>query len=57
MQISVWEQLATNQFDPWQVVTRQVIAPYDWLFILVAFVVLCRDCCLWVTGAVKGIKC
>ena len=34
----------------WQVVPRQVFIPYDCLLISVAFVVLCRAGCLWVTG-------
>ena len=50
MQIPVWEQLATDQSDPWQVVPRQVFTPYDYLFISVAFVLLRRVGCLWVTG-------
>ena len=41
MYIPVWEQ---------QVVSRHVFTPYDCLLISVAFVVLCRDGCLWVTG-------
>ena len=28
-QISVWEQLATDQSDPWEVVPRQVFASYN----------------------------
>ena len=31
-----------DQFDPWQVVPRQVFTPYDCLLISVAFVVLCH---------------
>ena len=31
-----------DQFDPWQVVLRQVFTPYDCLLISVAVVVLCR---------------
>ena len=50
VQIPVWEQLATDQPDPWQVVPRQVFTSYDCLSISVAFVVLCRDCCLGVIG-------
>ena len=34
----VWEQLATDQFDPWQVVPRQVFTPYSRLLISNAFV-------------------
>ena len=48
--IPVQEQLATDQTDPWQVVSRQVFTPYDCLLISVAFVVLCRVGGLWVTG-------
>ena len=39
-----------DQTDPWLVVPRQVFTPYDCLLILVAFVVLCRVGCLWITG-------
>ena len=46
----MWEQLATDQTDPWQVVPRQVFTPYDCLMISVAFVVLCRVGYLGVTG-------
>ena len=42
----VWEQLATDQFDPWQVVPRQVFTPYDCLLISVA----CCVGCLGVTN-------
>ena len=38
MQIPVWEQLATDQTDPWQVVPKHVFTPYDCLLISVAFV-------------------
>ena len=48
--IPVWEQLATDHFDPWQVVPRQVFTPYDCLLSSVAFVALCCVGCLWVTG-------
>ena len=48
--IPVWEQLATDQTDPWQFVPRQVFTPYDCLLISVAFVVLSRVGCLWGTG-------
>ena len=46
VKIPVWEQLATDQTDPWQVVPRQVFPPYYCLLISVAFVVLCRVSCL-----------
>ena len=48
--IPVWEHLATDQTDPWQVVPRQVSTPYDCLLISVAFAFLCCVGCLWVTG-------
>ena len=38
-QIPVWEPLATDQFDPWQVVPRQVFTPYSRMLIITAFVV------------------
>ena len=34
-----------DQPDPWQVVPRQVITPYDFLLISVAFDVLCYVAC------------
>ena len=52
-----WEQLATDQFDPCQVVLRQVFTPYSHLMISSAFVVVSRVGCLWVTiviGRVRG---
>ena len=49
----VWEQLSTNQTDPWQVVPGQVFTPYSRLFISTAFVVVSRVSCLEVTD-VKG---
>ena len=52
-----WKQFATDQTDPWQVVPRQAFTPYDTaLKISVAFVVLCRVGCLWVTGVKSGIS-
>ena len=42
----VWEQLATDQTDPWQVVPRQVFTPYDCLLISIAFVILYGAGCL-----------
>ena len=42
-----------DQFDPWQVVLRQVFTPYNCLLVSVGCVVLCRVGCLWVTGACK----
>ena len=56
MLIPVWEQLATDQTDPWQDVPRQVFTPYDCLLISVAFVVLCRVGYLWVTSVIHVIK-
>ena len=50
VQIPVWDQLATDQTDPWQVVPRQVFSPYDCLLISVAFVVPFCVGCLWITG-------
>ena len=38
----VWEQLAMDQFDPWQVIPRQVFTPYSRLLISTAFVVVSR---------------
>ena len=48
--IPVWEQLAMDQFDPLQVVPRQVFTPYSCLLISVAFVVVSHVGCLRVTG-------
>ena len=39
-----------DQFDPWQVVPRQVFTPYSRLLISVAFDVVSRVDCLGVTG-------
>ena len=39
MDQTIWEQLATDQTDPWQVVPRQVFTPYDCILISLAFVV------------------
>ena len=39
-----------DQFDPWQVVPRQVFAPYSRLLISIVFVVVSRLGCLGVTG-------
>ena len=51
--IPVWEQLATDQTDSWQVVPRQVFTPYDYSLISVAFIALSRVGCLWVTGVLS----
>ena len=48
--IPVWEQLATDQFDPWQVVPRKVFTPYSRLLISTAFVFVSRIGSLGVTG-------
>ena len=45
----VWEQIATDQFDPGHVVARQVSTPLFRLIISTAFVVDSRIGCLWVT--------
>ena len=52
--IPVWEQLATDQTGPWQVVPRQLYTPYDYLLISVVFVVLCRVRCLGVSGVLQN---
>ena len=49
-EIPVWEQLATDQTDPWQVVPRQVFTPHSRLLISTVFVVVSRVGCLGVTG-------
>ena len=49
-QSKVWEQLATDQFDPWQVVPRQVFTPFSRLLISTALVVVSGVGCLGVTG-------
>ena len=44
--IPVWEQLVTDQFDPWQVVPRQVFnTAYSRLLISTVFVVVSRVGC------------
>ena len=48
----VWEQLATDQCDPWQVVLRQVFTPYSRRLISTAFVVVNRVGCRWVSGVI-----
>ena len=48
--IPVWVQLAKDQFDPWQVGPRQVLAPHSRLLISTAFDVLSRVGCLGITG-------
>ena len=39
-----------DQFDPWQVVPRQIFTPYSGLLISTAFVVVSCGGCLGVTG-------
>ena len=46
----VREQLATDQFDPWHIVLRQVFTPFSRLLISTAFVVVSRIGCLGITG-------
>ena len=48
--LPVCERLATDQFDPWQVVPRQVFTPYSRLLVSTAFVVVSRIGCLALTG-------
>ena len=50
----VLEQLAMDQFDPWQVVTRQVhvFTSYSLLLISTGFVVVSHVGCLVVSGVV-----
>ena len=48
----VWEQLATDLFDPWQVVPRHVFTLDSRLLISTVFVVFSRVGCLGVTGVV-----
>lgn len=52
----VWEYLAMDQTDLWQVVPRQALTPHDCLLISGVFVVLCRIGCMWVTGVFFGIS-
>ena len=48
-----WEQRATDQFDPWHVVPRQVFTPYSRLLITTAFVVVSHVGCLGVIGVLQ----
>ena len=48
--LPVWEQLATDQFDPWQVVPRQVFIPSSCLFISTVLVVISPVGCLRIFG-------
>ena len=54
--ILVWEQLATHQFDPWQVVPRQVFAICCCLLIPIAFVVVSGIGVLGVTGVLNILR-
>ena len=42
-----------DQTDTWHFVPRQVYSPYYFSLISVAFVVLCRVGCLWITGVMN----
>ena len=53
--IPVWEQVATDQTDPLQVVPRQVFIPYFRKLISTAFVVFSCVGCLRVTCVPQGI--
>ena len=50
----IWEQLATDQFDPWQIVPRQVFTSYSRLLISTAFVVVSHVGCLGVNGVLSS---
>ena len=56
MCIPVWEQLATDQFDPWQVVPRQVFTSYSRLSISTACVVINRVGCVGVTEVMQVVE-
>ena len=47
--VSIYSLVFTNLLFP----DRYLLHPYDCLLTSVAFVVLCRVCCLWVTGVWK----
>ena len=49
----VWEQLAKDQTDLWQVVPKQVFTPYSRLLISTAFVGVSRIGSLGVTSVSK----
>ena len=53
--IPVWEQLATDQLDPWQIVPRWVFAPSSSLLVSTAFIVVGRVGCLEVTGVMGAV--
>ena len=55
-EIPVWEQAATDQFDLWQVVPRQVFTPYSHLLISTVFVVVSCVGCLRVTGMIQDLQ-
>ena len=44
-----------DQFDPWQVLPRQVFTHYSHLLISTAFVVVSRIGCLGVSGVLYGL--
>ena len=46
--------VTSDQFDPWQIVSRQVFTPYSFQLISRAFVVVSRVGCPRVTGVVFG---
>ena len=54
--LTQWEQLATDQFDPWQVIPGQVFTPYSCLLISTAFDFVSHVGCLGVIGA-RPCKC
>ena len=54
--IPVWEQLVTDQFDPWQVVPRQVSTLCSRQLISTAFVVVSRIGCLGVTDVLPVMR-
>ena len=53
--IPVWEQHATDQFDPWQIVPRWVFAPSSNLLVSAAFVVVSRVGCLGVIDVMGAV--
>ena len=48
------EQFAMDQFDPWQVVPRQVFTLYSRLLISIMFVGVSHVGCLGITGVFQG---
>ena len=43
-----------DQFDPWEVIPRQVFTPFSHSLISTAFVVVSHFGCLWVTNLSMG---